>query len=549
MWLPHILFLSVLLTVHGKCVVKEDDNADIPELEWPANYTFEATRVYLLAGFSEQYQMWRTPKCSRIDYNDGAFKSIITTKNSKYGVKYEIFPKTDKDANTEIVCHKIKGTVYVRQTLEDILPNIRYRDFKKVGNELMYDQDTTKFWYQDDDTNVEYQYIIWAFYKTDIKAWVPVRYEEKEYNTWLGTLDKHEIWEFRNFNTDEIKYDVFDAEEDCEEEGIYSMDDEAVTEGLLFLDPENNDHVEHAFQAFKKKHNKNYFEGEHEMRKTIFRKNMRLVSHTNRKNLGYKLAINQFADRTEAEMVKHKGLQARPKGKVGTVPFPYTEAELEELAQNLPKEYDTRMYGLVTPVKNQESCGSCWTFGTTASMEGAVARSTGKLVTLSNQALVDCAWAFGAAGCDGGTDNAAYEWMMSFGLPTEAEYGQYTNTDGFCHIENMTTTFPIRGFTDVSPYSINALKVAVINHGPLSVSVNANDAFSLYSSGIFYDASCSPSVLNHEVTLVGYGEENGQTFWILKNSWGRKWGVDGYMQISTLDNTCGVTAEPTYVVI
>ncbi|KAL0893673.1 hypothetical protein ABMA27_013831 [Loxostege sticticalis] len=547
MWLSYILFLSAALAAHGKSVVKDDYDEDTPALEWPESYSFQATRVYLLAGFSENYQMWRTPKTSRIDYNDGAVKSIVSRK-TKYGVQYEIHPESDRDGNTELVCNKLKGNVFHRIKPEDILPDVDDYDFEEVGQELMYDKDTTKFWAEQKEINVEKQYILWAVYDDDVEAWIPVRYEEKEYNTWLGTLDKHEIWEFTNFETD-VDEDAFDADEYCENARSYTMKDEAVTEGLLFLSPENDAHVEHAFGTFKKKHNKNYFEGEHEMRKTIFRKNMRLITQTNRKNLGYKLAINQFADRSPAEMIKHKGLQARPRGKVGTVPFPYTKAELDELANNLPKEYDTRMYGLVTPVKNQETCGSCWTFGTTASMEGALARSTGRLVTLSNQALVDCAWGFGASGCDGGTDNAAYEWMMAFGMPTEAEYGQYTNSDGFCRIENMTKTFPIRGYTDVSPFSINALKVALVNHGPLSVSVNVNDAFSLYSSGIFYDASCEPTSLNHEVTLVGYGEDNGQTFWILKNSWGKKWGVDGYMHISALDNTCGVTTEPTYVVL
>lgn len=79
----------------------------------------------------------------------------------------------------------------------------------------------------------------------------------------------------------------------------------------------------------------------------------RLISYTNRKNLGYKLTLNQFSDRTEAELAKYKGLISRPKGKTGTIPFPYSDSELDELVQSLPKEYDARLHGLVTPVKSK----------------------------------------------------------------------------------------------------------------------------------------------------------------------------------------------------
>ncbi|KAJ0180369.1 hypothetical protein K1T71_003773 [Dendrolimus kikuchii] len=314
----------------------------------------------------------------------------------------------------------------------------------------------------------------------------------------------------------------------------------------LFFNP----NIDNANSFIKKYDRKYAHEKEVSMRKAIFKQNIRLVKETNRRNLGYKLTINHFADRTPEEMKKYRGLHRRPEGKIGTIPFPYTESRLKEVASDLPVEYDARIYGLVSTVKNQEECGSCWTFGTTAAAEGALAKSNGgKLITLANQALVDCAWPFGAAGCDGGTDNAAYEWMQEYGLPTEAEYGPYANRDGFCHIKNMTKTYPIKGFTDVTPNSIGALKVALVNHGPLSVSIDADPiSFNLYSSGIYYESTCDPRSLNHEVTLVGYGEKDGETFWIIRNSWGPQWGIDGYMHISSRENACGITTEPTYVV-
>ncbi|KAL4714099.1 hypothetical protein ACJJTC_008453 [Scirpophaga incertulas] len=262
-------------------------------------------------------------------------------------------------------------------------------------------------------------------------------------------------------------------------------------------------------------------------------------------------------------MFKSTGLIRRPEGVKGNIPFPYPANQLEEVAATLPAEYDTRLYGLVGTVKNQQECGSCWTFGTTVSMEGAVARANaGKFVTLSNQALVDCAWAifqsrYGAHGCDGGSDTAAYHWIMDNGMPTQADYGDYLNKDGYCHIKNMTKLYTIKGFVDVVPNSVEALKVAVVNHGPLTVSVNVNELFnttptefSMSKTGEYtiYIPS-NPNALNHEVALVGYGEQDGETYWILKNSWGPEWGLDGYMHISSRNNVCGVATEPTYVVI
>ncbi|XP_049866955.1 cathepsin K-like [Pectinophora gossypiella] len=520
------------------------------ELEWPEKYSFEITKINLASGLVEDINIWRTEKESRVEYNHGAVKSFVVKGKSRSsrGYAYEIHPETyGESEENKIVCHTRRLSRWDSGPV-DVLPAID--DFEEVGEEMMKDQECTKFFKESVDGKIESKHTLWAFYDTRVKAWVPTRYMLEEFNTWLGYIDRRDMWDFENFNINFDEKEIFNADSMCEEDDpIRHMKDERVTKHLVFIDPENEDHVDHVFKAFKKNHNKKYaHDDEHQMRRRIFQRNLRLIKSTNSKNLGYKLTVNHFADRTPEEMKRYTGLLRRPEGKVGTHPFPYTTAKLGEEASKLPSVYDLRLEGVISPVQNQETCGSCWTFGTTSAVEGALARSNGgRLMRLSNQALVDCAWEFGAAGCDGGTDNAAYEWMMKYGLPTIADYGTYENQDGYCHIQNVSKTYKISGYVDVTPNSIQALKVALVNHGPLSVSVHVTSAFALYSGGVFYDFECNPMNLNHEITLVGYGEEYGETFWIVKNSWGQDWGIDGFMHIAAKENNCGIMTEPTYV--
>ncbi|XP_026742810.1 digestive cysteine proteinase 2-like [Trichoplusia ni] len=545
--------MTLIWLLFGFAVVQAfsvESGLQAKKLEWADQFRLKAKRMSLTSNLVEDYAIWKTKRESRIDYNHGYVKSFVKLNRAhRFGVKYEIHPEATLDQDVYTVCNAMEGDKYDRYNAETILPEVD--GFEAVGKEIVNDKKCTKFVYVKKDEKSDSKSTVWAVYVKKTKTWVPVRYEVLEFNSWLGSKEKHEVWDFYDYHTDFPKENVFSLDKfECNNATSHSRESETVTKHLAFIDPENDAHVDHVFKTFKNTHGRKYDDAdEHAFRRSIFKNNMRLIVETNRQNLGYKLTINNFSDKTSDEMTKYMGLMRRPEGAVGTVPFPYTEKDVEDIVKDLPKDYDTRLLGYVTYVKNQEDCGSCWTFGTTAAVEGALARiNGGRLMSLSNQALVDCTWAFGAGGCNGGTDIAAYDWMMEYGLPTEAEYGPYTNKDGICNIKNMTQTFPIRGYTNVSPLSIGALKVALVNHGPLSVSVHVTRAFGQYSSGIFYDTTCDETLLNHEVTLVGYGERDGDTFWILKNSWGPSWGLSGYMHISARDNVCGVATEPTYVV-
>ncbi|XP_045445984.1 digestive cysteine proteinase 2-like [Melitaea cinxia] len=537
-----LIKLKILFLLAATAAAKSIKDEELSSLRWAKQYSFEATKSSLTSALVEDISYWRTSKKCRIDYNKGATKMIFEkgSRRGSPGVVYKLHPETTEEYTNKMVCAKREGKPSRLVKLLDILPSTD--DFTHVGKEILDVGEVHKFVYEnDEELNKKTKKVLWASLDKKSYTWIPVKLEEFEFNTWLGNLKSHYVWNIFNYKN-EVDSSVFDVEE-------YSCNEDA-SGAASKIDVNNKLHVDFAFEMYKDAHNKQYQdENEHEMRRKIFEKNLRLIQAHNLKNNSFSLGINKFTDQTPEEMRRRKGLMRRKEGEVGNVPFPYTTSKIKEIAETLPKQYDLRLFGVISPVGDQEDCGSCWTFGTTAAVEGALARNNGgRLLRLANQALVDCAWGFGVAGCDGGSDTAAYHWMMEYGLPTVEEYGPYKNKDGFCQIENMTVTYPIKGFTDVTPFSVEALKVALVNHGPLSVSIDATELLQAYTGGVLYDPSCNPSALNHEVTLVGYGEQDGETYWIVRNSWGTNWGIDGYFHMSTRDNSCGITTEPTYVV-
>lgn len=117
---------------------------------------------------------------------------------------------------------------------------------------------------------------------------------------------------------------------------------------------------------------------------------------------------------------------------------------------------------------------------------------TGKLIRVSQQALIDCSWGYGNNGCDGGEDFRSYDWMMKHGgIPTEDDYGPYLGQDGYCHVDNSTLTAKITGYVNVTSGDQSALKAALAIHGPISVAIDASHkTFAFYSNGVYYEPEC-----------------------------------------------------------
>ena len=219
-------------------------------------------------------------------------------------------------------------------------------------------------------------------------------------------------------------------------------------------------------------------------------------------------------------------------------------------ASTLPSSVDWRDHNAVTPVKDQGQCGSCWSFSATGAMEGAWAIQTNNLVSLSEQQLLDCSKSYGDFGCNGGEMDSAFRYAIDYDMCSEAEDPYQAKVDTCVGCDAVVT---FSGCVDVTSNNQLHLKEAVAQ-GPVSVAIEADTAaFQFYSSGIINNNACG-SELDHGVLVVGYGEEDGQLYWLVKNSWSTSWGDQGYVKIARSESendpgVCGIAMQPSYPIV
>ncbi|KAK1424798.1 hypothetical protein QVD17_20136 [Tagetes erecta] len=283
---------------------------------------------------------------------------------------------------------------------------------------------------------------------------------------------------------------------------------------------------------------------EKEMRFNIFKANVEHIEAVNTEaGKSYKLGLNAFSDMTNDEFrASRNGFKVS--SRLRTTGFRY------ENITAVPSSIDWRQKGAVTPVKNQGQCGCCWAFSAVAATEGVNQLSTGKLISLSEQELVDCDTTGEDQGCNGGFMDEAFKFIIqNKGLTSETNY-PYEGTDGTCSTTKESShSAKITGYEDVPANSEAALLKAVAMQ-PVSVAIDASGAdFQLYHSGVF-TGPCGTKV-DHGVTVVGYGTaEDGTKYWLVKNSWGTSWGEDGYIRmqrhIVPNEGLCGIAMMASY---
>merc|ERR1712232_975693 len=211
-----------------------------------------------------------------------------------------------------------------------------------------------------------------------------------------------------------------------------------------------------------------------------------------------------------------------------------------------PDSWDWVAKGAVNAVKNQAQCGSCWAFATVANIEGVNFLKTKKLLSLSEQELVDCDKATGDQGCQGGLPSNAFKDMIknNIGLELETAY-PYSGKNGQCNSVAANEQVFIKNWVAVSTDE-DQIAAALVKYGPLSIGLNAGP-MQWYHGGIAdpWNILCNPKAIDHGVAIVGFGTEGTKKYWTIRNSWGTFWGEKGYWRVIRGVGKCGLNTMVT----
>lgn len=309
------------------------------------------------------------------------------------------------------------------------------------------------------------------------------------------------------------------------------------------------------FASFVQRFNKSYRDAdEHAHRLSVFTANLRRARRHQRLDPSAVHGVTKFSDLTPDEfrdrfLGLRKSRRSFLKGLSGSA---HDAPALP--TDGLPTEFDWREHGAVGPVKDQGSCGSCWSFSTSGALEGAHYLATGKLEVLSEQQMVDCDHECDPseprvcdAGCNGGLMTTAFSYLAKAGgLETEKDY-PYTGRGGACEFDKSKIAAQVKNFSTVA-VDEDQIAANLVKHGPLAIGINAV-FMQTYIGGVSCPFICGRH-LDHGVLLVGYGSAGyaplrfkEKPYWIIKNSWSKNWGESGYYKIcrgAHVKNKCGV---------
>lgn len=281
----------------------------------------------------------------------------------------------------------------------------------------------------------------------------------------------------------------------------------------------------------------------------VFRSNMLQAAEVQRLNPLASFGPTGLADLTDAEYEQRLGSRSKQQGSdraTGTSLF-----SAEELALAAASSIDWRERGAVSPVRDQGQCGGCWAFSTMGGIEGQWAAAGNTLVPLSPQQLLDCDMV--DDGCFGGLIDHALKFLLQNrdGAAVSWDAYPFTRHDSqYPPRENCTDSGKAVGanISDWKYVGINdeaQMAAWMLQHGPLSVAVDASGAWRHYTGGIMTDCACQgPCSLTHSVLIVGYGADSGTDYWLIKNSYGPSWGESGFVRMQRGSNLCLVAKTP-----
>lgn len=317
------------------------------------------------------------------------------------------------------------------------------------------------------------------------------------------------------------------------------------------------------FGEFMKVHSKVYQSpAEHALRKDIYESNMadfaKLNAELASKGKDQIHGANKFTDMTREEFTE----QMLGGAKFEAKDFPELKTVRATTSRKLRGDsaYNLSDDGALTAVKDQAQCGSCWAFATTETVESANAKAGKPLTELAPQQLVSCDTTYGDMGCSGGLPAQAYQYIIDNGGLTTEELYPYTSGNGdtgTCVSEVPAPAATVSSWAYAQDACLpgsaacvedsDALKAATQASG-IAIAIDASGFFS-YTGGIMTNDSCSsdPASLDHAIQVVGWGSEDGQDYWIVRNSWATVWGEEGFVRFAMGDNTCGVANMAAYV--
>jgi len=302
-----------------------------------------------------------------------------------------------------------------------------------------------------------------------------------------------------------------------------------------------------AWEQFKSIHGKTYEDEQEEAsRRFIFEQTLADVKEHNELFLAglvsYSKEVNKFADMHLSEVVG-TGLMVP---NITREEVYVSGADLNAVSKDWRQQE-----GVVTPVKNQGQCGSCWAFSTTGALEGQWKLKKGVSVSLSEQQLVDCATRFGTFGCRGGWMEFAYNYIKwNQGIESERDY-PYRGYDDTCHADRTRVTSTVSGYHMIAAGDERELTQAVQTVGPVAVAVSVTRNFQYYRGGVFSDPQCAVTAMNHAILAVGLGTDPTYgDYYIVKNSWSTAWGESGYIRMArNRNNMCKIASHALYPLV
>ncbi|XP_075985570.1 cathepsin S-like [Anticarsia gemmatalis] len=516
------------------------------KIKWPTEYHIIGENINYNTNIKERFEIWYKAelKRSRINYNGGLIKKFYYGDAKRL---YTVSPATSEAFSSQIKCRKFRWN----SAAKDFMPNATALGFTGQKTTTLFDSSVVvDIWTGQQVSHIKpspmakqlIKEITLYTFKTDYSVDIPVRYIIKIFDKSTSKLLSHNVTNYYNFKDKVLEKDlIITNKHKCTTRETKSQPRADET-------PE----LDLEFEDYAKTHGKEYHEDEWHIRKLIFEKNKKMAHEHNQKKLSFKMQVNDFSDMTPEELKYLTSNMVYSNHTTRKADFPYSRDEIDKVANELPRRFDLREKHGVTRIRHQGFiCHACYAFAAIGALEGALSYAYKEpAISLSEQVLIDCGWNYGLRACEGGNIDDAMRFAMEYGLPAESEYGLYNELDNDCRFPEVLILYKIKDFGQVIPNNINAMKIAIFKYGSVAATLYTNVTFAMqYKSGIYYDPTCDQKIsfeLNHAVALIGYGFLKGEFYWLAKNSWGSKWGQDGFYFISAKNNNCFLLNKAFY---